>query len=237
MAGALPARHSAWALREATITRAENSRQETAGNHPLALTFQNTSASAFASAFVPAQLPPRLRLRPRPDYLGATAPISGRSRKSRLRPGQKRGRNAVAGARLPGARAEGGAAASPRLGSRCGGSAEPGARATAGGGDGGSAAWARAAPLLPLRAGSGAWQGQRRACIRDLGAPGWSGTCGTWEPRSAKAESAGPVIRGEERPPPPPPRPTDFRSPALPLPAQPQVASAAEAKGSSAQDS
>lgn len=209
------------------MTRAENSRLEPAGNHPLALTFQN--ASAFASASVPAQLPPRLRprLRPRPDSLGSTPPHFREEPEVPPPGGAGAGRSARAGARLPGARAEGGAAASPQLGSCCGGSAGSGARAATGGGDGGPAAWVRAARSF------------RPAPAPGRGRVSGGPASGAWAPQAGAgtAGPAGPVIRGEERPPPPPPRPADFSSPALPLPAQPRVASAAEAKGSSAQDS
>lgn len=199
-------RHSAWALREATVTRAENSRQEPAGNHPLALTFQNASASAFASvpasafasASVPAQLPPRLRpcLCLRPDSLGATAPPLPGGTGS---PASRRGRRGPQ-------RASWGASSGSARGGRSGRVAPVGEplRWECGIGRPSGCGWRRrrpgclgeGSPLLPPCAGSGAWQGQRRACIRGLGAPGWSGNCGNCGtcrpgyPRGREAASA-----------------------------------------------
>lgn len=187
------------------MTRAENSRQEPAGNHPLALTFQNASASAFpfasvpasafASASVPAQLPPRPRpcLRSRPDSLGATAP--------RFREEPEVPPPGGAGAGLQ--RASWGAASGSARGGRSDRVVpvgeplrwECGVELPSGCG------WRRRRPgclgegslLFPPCAGSGAWQGLRRACIRGLGAPGWSGNCGTCRPgypRGREAASA-----------------------------------------------
>lgn len=152
----------------------------------------------------------RFRLRPRPDSLGATAPTSGRSwgAASGSAHGGRSGRVAPVGEPL---RWE------------CG----VGRPSAAGGGDEGPAAWVRAARSF------------RPAPAPGRGRVSGGPASGAWAPRAGAgtAGPASPVIRGQERPPPPPPRPADFPSPALPLPAQPRVASAAEAKGSSAQDS
>lgn len=169
------------------MTRAENSRQEPAGNHPLALAFQN--ASAPASASVPAQMPPPPIFPWRhcpPNFREGpeVPPLSGAGA------GPQRASWGAASGSARGGR-------SGRLWSRCGGSAGSGARAAAGGGDGGPAAWARAArSFRPAPApgrgrvsggpASGAWAPRAGA-----------GPAGPGGPRSAKSESAGRLSAGK----------------------------------------